>query len=187
MFWNKALRCLTLIVLAAVSTFGAGVSAEPLVNQPKYDPETGSYFELLRIPPGSSANNVGAAQATWTGAAKLASSRMYKGIQGRLAIIKSSSTHEFIAKTFHLNGPAWFGLRYLCNERALEWSDGTRQGREGYSRWHRIWKADGYACSPGEKFAPIAYEPTDGVLYWRAFGRSKEFLYALIEYPASNQ
>ena len=102
---------------------GAQDGVAPKPGKPVYNPETKSYFELrvdLPKPP------------DWNTAVRYARTRRYKGVRGRLAIIKDVQTHSFLQANFDTVGETWIGLRYFCSFRKLVWVDGTEQPRRGF-------------------------------------------------------
>ncbi|CAN0577002.1 unnamed protein product, partial [Laminaria digitata] len=68
-----------------------GSSAVPI--GPIYNPETKSYFELridLPHPP------------NWGTAVRYARTKTYKGVRGRLAVVKDLQTHSFLQANFDI-------------------------------------------------------------------------------------
>src|SRR5215469_7602830 len=82
-----------------------------------YDPASKSYFELIdgrksdHYQPGYDSIGYGEGP-TWQEAYNFARSRAYKGVNGRLAIVRGIATHDFLERTFHPDSFAWIGLRY---------------------------------------------------------------------------
>ena len=72
---------------------------------PIYNPATKSYFQLFddNLLPGN-----------WEAARKRAATKSYNGVRGRLAVVDSMETHNFILRNFGLNwreASVWIGLR----------------------------------------------------------------------------
>ena len=74
--------------------------AKTLYDKPVYYPESGSYYELVKVTPGYSVRGENAPEINWNNARRLAAQRTHKGIRGRLAVVKSRAVHEFLRKTF---------------------------------------------------------------------------------------
>ena len=168
--------------------------AEPLYDTPVYDPETGSYFELRRVPPGYSQRG-GTPATTWSKARVLARQSAYKGARGRLAIVKSGKLNDFLRETFNPDQGAWIGLRYWCEFNRLQWVTGELHDRAGYANWARIWNRDGGVggerrvpeCGPRSRFWPVHYWPAENGFRWNANGNKKEMRAFFIEYPLGQQ
>src|SRR6185437_8993659 len=118
----------------------------------------------------------------------------YKDVAGRLAIVTSIATHEFLLRTFRPNTSAWIGLRYLCKERKLVDSVGRDQSHAPFAAWARNWKPDTLACvvnpyihdyDPGD-YSPVAYAAESDGFLWKAVGRHKGYDAYFIEYPTGH-
>ena len=70
---------------------------KPIYNKPMYNPETKSYFELHF--PGENMGSYGEwPQFNWRDAREYAPSRVFRGARGRLAIVKTKETNDFIVE-----------------------------------------------------------------------------------------
>lgn len=176
-------RTVAVVVVAICGIAASEAIAKPVYNKPFYNPETKSYFELVELPPG----RMDSTEFLWSTAMRYAASRVYKGAKGRLAIVKSQATHDFIAEHLQPDYPTWIGLRYMCETHTLVWSDGSNHPASGFKRWAPNWRSDKYFCDGGKGYGPIYYGPVNGVLYWHAVGQNKGFRPALIEYPTGQE
>lgn len=173
----------------------APASAEPLYDRPVYNPETSSYFELVKVVPGYSIRGRDVPAVTWHKASSLAHARVYKGARGRLAVIRSRAASDFLRQTFKPDVPAWIGLRYWCEFNKLQWVTGEIHPRTEFANWDRIWRHDGGerggkrapACSNTLRFWPVnTWSARDG-FRWNANGTNKEFGAFFIEYPTGEE
>lgn len=164
---------------------GSLLAAEPLPLTPIYNPHSKSYFQLF-----DDNNNPG----HWEAARSRASAKAYNGVRGRLAVIDSPETHEFVLRAFDLDqrGVAvWIGLRYWCNARLLQWEEHrpfSPSDPENFRIWHSQWsRSDENACtfsgSAKRGYAPVYYRTMHGLTRWQAVGASKYFSYYLVEFP----
>ena len=152
--------------------------------KPVYDPVAKRYFAYMPSNPDHVQWRDG-----WEWVDKMAKHLVFHGVHGRLAIVDTLEVHEFLLRTFHpkyTDGPAWFGLHYLCNERQLQWSDGHFWKPGDFQAWDAQWNQDIYFCSgaavhPGT-FAPIAYEPAPN-FRWIGKGSGKGYEMAFVEFP----
>lgn len=158
--------------------------ARPLYAEPVYDPSAKSYFELV------DGRNGGIDGPAWWQALALAKDRAYKGVQGRLAIVKTIATHDFLERTFHPKDYAWIGLRYWCATRKLEWSDGEVAMHLSFAAWDKNWNQDIFACHtgypPGPDYMSIAYSPIQNGFRWIGKGRNKHYYFYFVEYPTGH-
>jgi len=174
----------------------APVTAEPLYNKPVYNPETKSYFELFATNPEAARTRLsgGTAQWKWRDAYRVAASRSYNGVRGRLAIVPSQSVHQFLRNTFEPNISAWIGLRYWCKFHKLQWVDGTLPESGAFAIWGPIWNQGTTSPDQSKDRAPcdsslkslhlgVHYWSTRDGFYWNANGYNKEFSAIFIEYP----
>ena len=102
-----ALICLVLPVQESVGQDRRAGSANTSIK-PIYNPETKSYFELrvdLPKPP------------NWRTAVRYARTKIYKGVRGRLAVVKDLQTHSLLKANFDICEKAWVRLRYFCSFR----------------------------------------------------------------------
>lgn len=157
----------------------------PLPRIPLYDPHSRSYFQLFddNLHPGN-----------WEAARKRAEQKFYKGVQGRLAVVDSAETHDFLMQAFRLDRrdvSVWIGLRYWCSARLLQWEDGlpfAPSEPERFRLWHADWsRTDEDACTFSKSarvgFAPVYYRTMAGMTRWQAVGAAKYFDYYLVEFP----
>lgn len=183
----------TQLGLAAVLSaclFATASSAQDF-KEPVYDPVSKSYFELRN-------DNGGAPRkpASWGTARLNASKHMYKGRRGRLAVVKTQATHEFLRRNFPFifgNRPtgAWIGLRYWCKFRRLQWVTGEFFEPGSFGPWAPQWyRVKHTSCSQRgsgaaiKGYMPVYYLPTDRGFQWQASGPLKHFTMYIIEYPA---
>lgn len=158
-----------------------------LYDTPVYDPISKSYFELIKTP--------GPAH-TYRGAMKFAKMKKFKGIRGRLAIIRSRETQQFLNRTLRPKSEAWIGLRMFCHRRVLFWSDGKiHNRRKGYVNWGPKWHyaKDFQPCKRGQKYAGVTLAPIGQAGYagkglrWFAIAPTHGVKIAIIEYPTGGQ
>lgn len=197
---NRARR-LQWLAISLLRACGPSVLlANPSFNKPIYNPETKSYFELYSPDADDpkwrkNVRHFGAIM--WHHGRRIASQRFHKGTRGRLAVVKTKQTHEFLRKNFQPTGAAWIGLRFWCRYRKLQWVTGDTHKRTQWQLWGPVWnlagatpkKAKGKAgCARSAKhYLPVHYwAPTDG-FFWNANGREKEFNQLFIEYPTGKE
>ena len=158
-------------------------------NKPIYNPETKSYFEnydLYRDPN----NPYGVYFAfEWPLAKQWAESRVFHGVRGRLAVIKSREVQEFIAKKLQPDDGAWFGLSFRCDSRSLWWVTGENWPLSAYQNWNRPWNVEGttwknanHAQCPPNEVAGVHYWGAATGYKWNVNGPHKGFHYLIIEY-----
>ena len=194
---------LGILGLFAILVASAAVQAAPAYNTPFYNPETKSYFELYS----PDANDPSNTQVKTFGqigqkkALKIASGRFFKGVRGRLAVVKTQATHEFLAKHLRPEGSAWIGLRYFCFYKKLMWVTGEihNPGKD-FAKWGpRYWNAQGGSpqgtqrsqCIGGSnptrraksEALPVHYWGMEHGFFWNANGFAKKFNAMIIEYP----
>lgn len=169
---------------ALLAATAAPVAAKSLLSTPVYNPDTKSYFELVPAPRGYSGRDRSFNEIPWQSAANVAAGRMHKGVRGRLAIVKSQATNDFLINTFKPESAAWIGLRFFCQVRRLMWVNGDVHPTNAYANWGRSWQAAGDTpCAPDHQFAPIALSPAQGGWRWEGRGQAKEFYAFFVEYP----
>ena len=143
--------------------------------KPIYNPESKSYFELrvdLPKPP------------NWRTAARYARTKIYKGVRGRLAVVKDLQTHSFLKANFDVREEAWIGLRYFCSFRKLVWANGEEQPRRAFKMWAKKWYRTDIRCGKQSiQFMPIYYLPNTKGFKWQASGPAKYFVSYFVEYP----
>ena len=195
------MRVATTLILAcamvsAVTVGGAWAQQGVLINTPVYNPETKSYFELAR--------NVKDPKYPewrqtyqWPVAKVMASKREFKGVKGRLAVVQSKQTNDFLRETFKPDGPAWIGLRYWCFYHKLEWVTGEVIEPGDYQNWENPWNVTGvsktagarWTCSDIDKaaFAPVNYWNVTEGFRWNGNGQRKTLSDFLVEYPTGGE
>lgn len=147
----------------------AGVAVKPI-----YNPESKSYFELrvdLPKPP------------NWQTAVRYARTKFYKGVRGRLAVVKDLQTHSFLQANFDVREEAWIGLRYFCSFRKLVWENGEEQPRRAFKMWAKRWHRTDIRCGNNRiQYMPIYYLPNSKGFKWQASGPAKYFVSYFVEY-----
>jgi len=162
-------------------------SAPPSEKPPLYDTKvyyaaTASYFELKR--PGGDFN--------WFHAQEYAAKAHYKGVRGRLAVIKNKGTQDFLVKTFRPS-IAWIGLKYYCGLNALQWVSGEFWPLTGYANWSTPWNVMGTSphgqtlaeCGGADAhgFRGVHIWGHEGNYRWNVNAGPKIFYDFIIEYP----
>jgi hypothetical protein len=180
-------RWLALIWVCALLGGAQPLCAAELLNTPVYNPVTKSYFEMVDGAHGLTKGYNAFEGPTWRQANEMAQERVYKGARGRLAIIRDSATHQFLASTFHPETEVWVGLRYWCTLHQAQWSDGQNLKTGDFQIWDKVWRADPYACNtgtndPNSEYAGIAYKPLPD-FHWIGVGTAKRFYDFFVEYP----
>ena len=100
-----------------------------LFNIPVYDPQSKSYFALYRFHGG------------YEGARSRAMSTSHNGVRGRLAIIATQETSDFIKRELR-PASAYFGLQLVCHSRDLVWVNNEKLERgKDFADWGRTWHA----------------------------------------------
>jgi hypothetical protein len=161
----------------------------PFPTNPVYNPHSKSYFQLF-------ADNV--SPGTWDAARTRAAMKSFKGVRGRLAVVDSAETHEFVLRTFDLRrrkAAVWIGLRYWCKARLLQWEAErpfSPSDPERFRMWHSQWsRTDEYACdfsNPAKVgFAPVYYRTIGNITRWQAAGATKLLGYYLVEFPTGKE
>ena len=178
------------LALSAVALRPA--TAKELLNTPVYDPASKSYFELVDgshgMVQGTGVDHEG---PNWREALAFAKTRAYKGVAGRLALVKTLATHEFVMRTFQPETPIWIGVRYWCATQQLQDSTGATLDRTSFAPWAPNWKADVYACEVDKTthrpaagdYMPVAYDSMANGFRWVGYGHAKRFYHFLVEYP----
>jgi hypothetical protein len=162
----------------------------PFPGTPVYNPASKSYFQLF-----TDNENPG----NWEAAKSRAGMKSFKGVRGRLAVIESAKTHNFVVETFDLTrrqASVWIGLRYWCNAHLLQWEVGRAYSPSDpahFKIWHTQWSRtdERSACSFTQSsklgFAPVYYRTIGGVTRWQAVGAAKYFAYYLVEFPTGKE
>jgi hypothetical protein len=183
--WRVTLICL-FCVLYSTPLWAAEY---PYPNSPVYNPHSKSYFQLF-----ADNENPG----NWEAARTRAGTKSFKGVRGRLAVINSAETHDFVLQTFQLTRrkvSVWIGLRYWCSARLLQWEADrpfSPSDPEHFKMWHSQWsRSDENACNFAKSvragFAPVYYRTIGNVTRWQAAGAAKYFSYYLVEFPIGEQ
>jgi len=153
-------------------------------SEPVHNPETGSYYQLVRDQTGPN-QRFG---LNWDEAAAKARTLTYKGRQGGLAVITSADEHEWLLRQWELSGlpyggHAWIGLRYWCTYRSMTWENGEEHPFNEFSAWDTPWyREDGIRCSTTAiPWMGIYINAATG--RWRATGLKKAYNYFIVEYP----
>lgn len=148
-------------------------------EQPVYFPHTKSYFSMMEIKH----------HPQWVVYERKAQTKSYRGVTGRLAIIRDKETHEFVKKTFGLNKPTWIRLRFFCRYRKLMWSDGSIHPLSDFKIWAKQWyrNKETNCGNPAQVWMPVYYIQTNIGPVWQASGQHKGFSFALIEYPTGKE
>lgn len=184
--WSRKSRLGTLVsiglgvlVFAAAQWQAEAVANPEILGKVVYDPSSGSYFEFIQNPTGSS---------RWRYSRAVVNKRIYKGIRGRLAVIKTRETHEFLKKNLGVTvyKDAWIGLRYHCSTRKLVWVTGEilRRGVD-FEIWHRqLYYEKRNLCGGAITHLVVYYMSMKGrSLYWRISGPEHGLFGAIVEYP----
>jgi hypothetical protein len=165
-------------------------SAEvPLQSAIIYNPASKSYFQLFNdnVNPGN-----------WEAAQQRAANKIYKGVRGRLAVVDSLDTHNFIIKNFHLDwrdASVWIGFRYWCSVHMLQWEGSlpySPSDANHFALWHSSWSRGNLdPCSSFKSgklgFAPVYYRNIAGTVRWQAVGAAKYFTTYLVEYVTNGE
>jgi Lectin C-type domain len=164
-----------------VALFASAAMAE-VIGLPIYNPESKSYFEFRN-------DNIITTGGTWIDAYNKARKLVYKGVRGRLAVVTTPETHNFLLKNFKIDDETWIGLRYWCKFRKLQWVTGNILDLGDFAIWGRDWdRQDGtVACqqagSVRDGYMPVYYLPQYQGFRWQAVGASKKFIRYFVEYP----
>jgi hypothetical protein len=158
-------------------------------NHPIYNPETKSYFEYYFPSPNLLYDP--RMQVEWDTADKMAASRVFHGVRGRLAVVKTAQTNKFIVDNFKPEDGTWIGLRYNCELRALRWTTGEFWPLDAYQNWGPVWNRDGGSpravvragCSSSRPWHGVHYWGPEGEFKWNANGTAKGFGWMIVEYP----
>jgi hypothetical protein len=184
----KFLTCLLAVLLFSATGYAQG----PSFNKPVYDPASKSYFELVPVTQAQAgAAKIGMVPETsWDKAVAFAAGRAYKSTKGRLAVVKSQETHEFLMQNLRPAYPAFIGLRYYCKERRLEWVTGETHPANGFKAWDQHWdQGDGKIClgaTNGPWWMGVAYTSVGNGFRWVARGYMKHWTAYIVEYPTGH-
>ena len=171
--------------LAVVVFFTAvpALAAQPSVyGKPIYDPASQSYIELVKLTKADESKQY-VPSMNWQSAQEYASRRNFKGVKGRLAIIKDGETHSLIMRNLRPTEYTWIGLRYFCSQKKLQWTDGSVHLKTDFSSWHSNWdQSAGVGCNE-LGYMPVAYNGMADGFRWVAKGGLKLYTDLLIQYP----
>ena len=151
-----------------------------------YDPVSKSYFQLhtFTISETKDPRRVG----SWTTAQLLASSLSFKGVPGRLAIVRTPEVHDFLLRNFpgFRSDDAWIGMKVNCKSMKAYWSDGTPVDEQQFTAWDLgHWYRTDINCMTNQALGwmPVYYKPPRDGFRWQAAGPAKAFRHMFIEYP----
>ena len=182
--WSRKSRLSTLVsiglgglVFAAAQWQPEAMAKPDILGKVVYDPSSGSYFEVILNESGFK---------RWKFARPFINRRIYKGIRGRLAVIKTRATHEFLRKNLGIPSDAWIGLRYHCASGKLVWVTGEilRRGVD-FEIWHSKLYYEGRSlCWVGKiTHLVVFYKVIGRQWYWRLSGPDHNITGTVIEYP----
>jgi hypothetical protein len=182
---RRVIGAAILVLAFALGGGDAGAAAGP-GDPPVYNPASKSYFQMLATT---------GRHGNWPESLEQARTQTFKGVRGRLAVIDTAETHEFVMRNFDVSNPTWIGLRYWCEFRMLEWV-GLRPyspsdpGR--YQAWHPQWSRGDQFCAPNASgpgaFLGVYYQPiSDSSALWQAVRAGKGFGQLLVEYPTGGE
>ena len=183
-----------LVLVIGLWLLAGSAAAEPLYDTKVYNPEGKSHFELVRN------QQVGRSiSIRWAAARRLAQQRTFKGVRGRLAVVKSRQVNDFLRQTFRPERATWIGLRYLCRFNKLQWVTGEVNPNTGYANWDLIWNHNGSRGSTlgrldktkcekvVHEYWPVHYWGINHGFRWNANGTIKEFDTFFVEYPTGKK
>jgi hypothetical protein len=185
---RASMKYIPIVLLLAIILDGT-VSAEPLYDTPVYNSETKSYFELAR----AVARGGGGDDRNWESARRSASNRQFKGVRGRLAVVKSRQVNDFLRDTFQPNHRAWIGLRYWCRFRVLQWVTGDRLEPGDYQNWGPVWNQTidpnkrSQCFGDKDSYLPVHYWQVHRGFRWNAISMGKAHRSMFIEYPTGKE
>jgi len=179
------------VVIAVLMIFADGANAQSGDAErvgPVYDPTSKSYFEIRDYshikPPGRN----------WANINKHVKQLTFKGVQGRLAIIRSPETHQFVQGNVlkDANGyveAVWIGLRLFCRGMKQLWVDGHVRRKGDFAAWSRRWYRNETATCMNQNFQymPVYYGRKGSSWRWQASGQIKNFAHVLMEYPTGEE
>lgn len=173
--------------LMLMAPFAGQAHAEALYGKPVYNPETKSYFELVRAGADQGGRKV------WLDMEAFARMKMFKGVHGRLAKVKSPTVNFFLMSEFRPDKMTWIGLRMDCRTGQWAWSDGEPFERGSYSNWHPTkwtWNFGNdprEICSGNPAFVSVAYYPIQESFRWMVKRAGKGYSSMLVEYPTGQE
>lgn len=149
-------------------------NAGRLMNVPVYDPVSKSYFALYHLP-----------YKPYDAARHIAAKKSYRGVRGRLAIIRSKETNDLIKQTLRPRN-AFFGLQLVCYSRKLVWVNNDELvGGEDFTDFGKNWFTPVYKpCQrTNELYAAAVIADFGDGLHWH-LQTPGHFIHAyLVEFP----
>ncbi len=180
------MRFVSLALFAALF-LPTSADARPVLDKPMYDPVSKSYFELHKVTRDEDRRAVEIPELPFDQAERFARQRTFKGVRGRLAVVKSNETHLFLMQNFQPDLPVWIGLRYYCKLRELRWVSGEKVTRKSFQAWDPNWDQSGNAgCIKGRGQADwmsVCYSPVQDGFRWVMKGARKHYVMYFVEYP----
>ena len=151
-----------------------------------YDPASKSYFQLHSF--SLSESRGGEANGNWNDAQRVANNLSFKGVSGRLAIVKTPEVHDFLLRNFRSIGAnvAWIGMKVDCKSMKAYWTDGTPVDKQAFNAWDlKRWYRTNVNCMQNTSIAwmGVYYEPAEDGFRWQASGPQKAFRHMFVEYP----
>jgi hypothetical protein len=126
----------------------------------------------------------------WPNSENIAEKLEYKGVHGRLAVVKNLETHELLERAFQPTNFTWIGLRYWCATKRLQFTDGSYWEPGNFHAWAQTWDQSHLADPCGEwhvygkpQFMPVAYSPMAEGFRWNAREWHKGFPLIIVEFP----
>ena len=176
-----------LLSIALTIPLSATVAAETPAGVPVYNPKTKSYFELRH-------DNIKASSfeaANWPHARSEAAKRRFKGVPGRLAIVDSKDTEDFLRSHFQPKTIVWIGLAYWCGYGKSMWVNGRTVSRGDFTNWDARWYRNAVSKCPigyaENYFMPVYYDTRKGPWRWQASGPGKQFRSMFVEYVTGGE
>ncbi|MFQ5535037.1 MAG: C-type lectin domain-containing protein [Sphingomonadales bacterium] len=173
--------------LIFVAGIVASAGAKGLYGKPIYNPETRSYFELVR------AHESEGGKKRWFEMERFARAKIFKGVQGRLAKVKSASVNFFLMENLRPDEASWIGLYLDCSSGKWAWSDGEAFARDGYTNWHPTKWDYAYGndpnkiCDGNSPYAAVAYYPIQDSFRWFIKRKGKGYDTMIVEYPTGGE
>ncbi len=112
-------------------------------------------------------------------------------MRGRLAIVRSRETNDFILKTFKPPNETHIGLRMSCSEGfKLIWVDGKILSPKDYQNWGRMWHyPNSYLPCRGAntRYGGVVYNRLEGRPRWYVIAPGHATVAFLVEYPTGEE
>lgn len=176
---------LTGALVAAAMMFQAvddtGTAVAKPIGEAKLEPTTGHYFQIFEF--------YGRPPHTWRHAQRMVRGYQHKGIEGRLAHVKTGTVHYFLLLNFlELSEmKVWIGLSAQCNEKTeIKWLDGSDLNEQSFRAWtagatKNISRQCRASKLSGKQF-PVFYEAHELGLRWDIAGERTNLKYMLVEF-----